>query len=316
MSSSNDHHEYLLSICEKMDKDYEPYGKTLRDSGDCSCGCRFYYLLEDIDDQAISMDWGVCTNPKSHRCGKLTFEHQGCMEFENDPADLAEEDQEVEDVEAVDYSRFISMANYVVPDDVDFSDTPDLEDKMNEPVALIDMDGTLCDYAGAMKYWLKKTAMPGEEIPEDFAGDVPDHIKVRQDIIKRQPGWWETLEFTDFGKMIVEELRKLDYQLHVLTKGPASTEHSWMEKVVWCRTHLQDAGITITEDKGLVYGRLLVDDYPDYIIRWLEWRPRGLVIMPAQHYNEWFKHPNVLRYRGEEDKEELIKRLTEARKRN
>ena len=29
-------------------------------------------------------DWCVCGNPKSHRTGLLTFEHQGCSEFEQE----------------------------------------------------------------------------------------------------------------------------------------------------------------------------------------------------------------------------------------
>tara|TARA_Y100000310_G_C20512920_1_gene729762 strand:+ start:436 stop:588 length:153 start_codon:yes stop_codon:yes gene_type:complete len=49
--------------------------------------------------------------------------------------------------------------------------------------------------------------------------------------------------------------------------------------------------MTITEDKGIVYGKVLVDDYPCYIKRWLENRPRGLVIMPAHSYNRDFEHP-------------------------
>ena len=57
-----------------------------------------------------------------------------------------------------------------------------------------------------------------------------------------------------------------------------------------------DQRITITQDKGLVYGKVLVDDYPVYVVRWLEWRPRGLVIMPANPSNVRFTHPNVIRY--------------------
>ena len=50
-----------------------------------------------------------------------------------------------------------------------------------------------------------------------------------------------------------------------------------MEKVQWCDRHLADFPhqITITMDKGLVYGKLLVDDWPDYVLRWLRWRKRG-----------------------------------------
>lgn len=56
--------------------------------------------------------------------------------------------------------------------------------------------------------------------------------------------------------------------------------------------------ITITRDKGLVYGKVLVDDYPGYIERWLKWRKNGLVIMPASKSNKDFKHEQVIRYDG------------------
>ncbi len=77
-------HEQLWEICRKLPQDYAPYGTTDRESGpdgwgaDCSCGCRFYILLPGH----LGFDWGVCTNPKSHRVGLLTFEHQGCFQFE------------------------------------------------------------------------------------------------------------------------------------------------------------------------------------------------------------------------------------------
>ena len=57
-----------------------------------------------------------------------------------------------------------------------------------------------------------------------------------------------------------------------------------------------------------------MDDYPDYALRWLEWRKRGLVIMPAHEYNKDFKHPNVIRYTGE-NLEEVKRGLEKAYKR-
>jgi len=51
-------------------------------AADCSCGCRHYVPLEGKE----GADWGVCTNPRSPRAGLLTFEHQGCEFFEDDPA--------------------------------------------------------------------------------------------------------------------------------------------------------------------------------------------------------------------------------------
>lgn len=71
-------HEKLLKIVRTLEADYKPYGRAERDSSDCSCGCRHFAKLADD----IGGDWGVCANPKSARAGLLTFEHQGCPEFE------------------------------------------------------------------------------------------------------------------------------------------------------------------------------------------------------------------------------------------
>ena len=76
-----DTHDRLLLLTKKFPDDFEPYGNTSRETnayrGDCSCGCKHYLLLAG----SLGADWGVCTNPKSHRCGLLTFEHQGCLKF-------------------------------------------------------------------------------------------------------------------------------------------------------------------------------------------------------------------------------------------
>lgn len=76
-------HKELLKVVKYLDEDYFPYGKDHRDrdedkwSPDCSCGCRFYHELAGNE----GLDWGICSNPESHRVGLLTFEHQGCRKF-------------------------------------------------------------------------------------------------------------------------------------------------------------------------------------------------------------------------------------------
>ena len=73
-------HDYLLSITFRHDADFWPYGKLERENyhcSDCSCGCHYFIELRD----PFSGDWGICANRKSHRCGLLTFEHQGCEKF-------------------------------------------------------------------------------------------------------------------------------------------------------------------------------------------------------------------------------------------
>lgn len=78
-------HSKLWEICKTLPEDYEPYGQASREEGDnwygdCSCGCRYYLPLEG----SLGADWGVCRNKQSHRCGLLTFEHQGCRHFTAD----------------------------------------------------------------------------------------------------------------------------------------------------------------------------------------------------------------------------------------
>ena len=69
-------HWHLHAICIRLPTDFEPYGYRIRTGPDCSCGCDWFLPL-----QALPMDWGVCSNPQSPRCGLLTFEHQGCPFF-------------------------------------------------------------------------------------------------------------------------------------------------------------------------------------------------------------------------------------------
>jgi hypothetical protein len=78
---SDPRHEKLLLIVKRLPSDFEPWGEHSRSEDwgpDCSCGCRWFIPLAE----ELRYDWGVCRNPKSPRCGLLTFEHQGCREFE------------------------------------------------------------------------------------------------------------------------------------------------------------------------------------------------------------------------------------------
>jgi FMN phosphatase YigB (HAD superfamily) len=185
--------------------------------------------------------------------------------------------------------------------------------KLAEPIALFDLDGTLADYDAAMRRDMRLLQSPGE--PEWIAhvDDEPEYLRERSQLIRRQPGWWENLERYPPGFEILSVARELKFQCHVLTKGPASAASSWTEKLRWCQKHIPDLLVTVTQDKGLVYGKVLVDDWPAYVSRWLEWRPRGVVIMPAHSWNEEFKHPNVLRYVGRESLPEVRERFAAVR---
>lgn len=162
-------------------------------------------------------------------------------------------------------------------------------------VGLVDLDGTLANYSKGVLEGLEKLRGPDEEMVFPNFGEEPEHIKNRIKAIRAQPGWWEDLEPLPLGFDILALLRKYGFRINILTKGPWSNSASWTEKVNWCRKYVPDAAVTISEDKSIVYGKVLVDDYIPYVEGWLEYRPRGLVIMPAQPWNVGYEHPNVIR---------------------
>ena len=169
-------------------------------------------------------------------------------------------------------------------------------------IALFDLDGTLADYDGALRKDLEMIASPHEPpITYDLFSNAYPYLEARRHMITSQVGWWLKLERFKLGWDVLIQVKKLGYRIAVLTKGPSSKYQAWSEKVEWCNKQLADYeidGVTITHNKGLVYGKVLVDDYPDYILAWLAYRPRGLVIMPAHDFNKDFTHPNVVRYDG------------------
>lgn len=175
-----------------------------------------------------------------------------------------------------------------------------------ELVALIDLDGTLADFDGAMNDQLRLLASPAELEDGSWNNMSLDHIEARRSVIKRVPGFWRGLKPIPEGLEVLDLIKKIGFEPHILTKGPFNTTSAWTEKVEWCRERLGRTPVTITEEKGLVYGRVLFDDWPNYITSWLKWRPRGLVVMLDQPWNQGFEHPNVFRHiQGLEGKERV-----------
>jgi len=165
-------------------------------------------------------------------------------------------------------------------------------------VALVDLDGTLADYDGAMLRDMSALAGPNEEDYLPYTRSSKPYIISRENLIKRIPGWWSSLHPIEENMALVHAMKDIGFCIHILTKGPSSKSQAWAEKVEWTRKWLPFASITVTEDKQLVYGKILFDDFPEYQERWLKFRPRGLGIVPLKESNKHFKHPNVVFYDG------------------
>jgi len=77
------HWRLFAEVLELDPRDWAPLGLMERErpegfGPDCAAGCAWFLKLRGD----LGYDWGVCGNPSSHRVGRLTFEHQGCPEFE------------------------------------------------------------------------------------------------------------------------------------------------------------------------------------------------------------------------------------------
>ncbi|HSX23261.1 MAG TPA: hypothetical protein VLE97_10860 [Gaiellaceae bacterium] len=177
------------------------------------------------------------------------------------------------------------------------------ETRPAEPIALFDLDGTLADFDASMRLKLAELRSPGEDPETDdtrFEEELP-YMKARRRLVKSQPGFWRDLAPIQLGFQLLEEAQAQRFLCKILTKSPRKIPAAASEKTEWCLRHVPDLPITQSEDKGLVYGKLLCDDWPEYIEQWLTWRPRGLVVAVAQRWNVGIdlRFPkNVVRFDG------------------
>lgn len=167
-------------------------------------------------------------------------------------------------------------------------------------IGLLDMDGTLYDYVGQLRRDLVPLMSPGESVPDDLWDEGLPWIKARMDMIKSLPGWWYKLPRLSLGWQVYDMAEGLEFEIHILTKGPATKSRAWAEKHRRIVKDFGDKAVTniVGGGKGSYYGTFLCDDYPPYLIDWLRHRPRGLGVMIAHDYNKDFTHPNVIRFDG------------------
>ena len=169
------------------------------------------------------------------------------------------------------------------------------------PIALVDLDGTLCDFSASILEGLAELREPGDRLLDETALNPPLHIIARRKKIMSAPGFWRNLRPIPAGIRLIDLLTTLRFDTFVLTKGPSDNGLAWTEKFEWCRKHVPEVRVIIAEDKAIVHGDVLVEDWPPYAIRWRNYCPNGLVIVPKQQWNVGENNDlvNAVRYDGE-----------------
>lgn len=183
-----------------------------------------------------------------------------------------------------------------------------------ENICLVDLDGTLVSYEKKLLQDLKRLASPKEPpLTRPPRDDAPDYLRARSDLIRANSNWWATLPKLKLGMDMWYLAGELGFRRVILTQGPKRNPSAWKGKKIWIDNNLgNETDVIITRDKGLVYGKVLVDDWPEYVEKWLKWRPRGLAIMPSSKYNEKFIHEQIIHYDGSRSCYKKIKARLQA----
>lgn len=181
--------------------------------------------------------------------------------------------------------------------------------KLPDNVALLDMDGTVCDWHNKLEKDLEETLGPDKDRVTPETRTKVEHL------IRSKPGWYLNLEPLPLGIKIAETLRDIGFRIMVATKATPKATNAWSEKAAWCMKHLPYAEVSVSQDKTLMYGKILVDDYEKFTSPWLERRPRGYVLLPDQPWNQGYEHARVKRVRTLADVDALKPFLIEVYKR-
>jgi len=164
-------------------------------------------------------------------------------------------------------------------------------------IALFDMDGVLVDYHDSLFFSMQRLMSPNEDIKEFFKDIRPDYLENRKQLIISQPEWWLNLPPIETGMQMLHLCERIGFEIAILTKGPVKSTTAWSAKVEWIKKNLGYLPtMVVTTDKSIVYGRVLVDDYSDYVFGWLEHRPRGLALMPKNKETLKLKNKNIILY--------------------
>ena len=168
-----------------------------------------------------------------------------------------------------------------------------------QPIALLDLGGTLCDCSASLRDGLALLAGPNDPTEGESAEVAAANLEARRRLVMGAPGFWRDLPPLAAGFELLELVREQGFSVHVVTKGPHDVPDAWADKVRWCRRHLPDVPVVVTDSKTLVFGHVLIDDWPPYVHDWQRQWPEALAVVPVHPWNHDLPvGARVLRYDG------------------
>jgi 5'(3')-deoxyribonucleotidase len=162
---------------------------------------------------------------------------------------------------------------------------------MIKPTVLLDVDGVLADFAGALLDWA------GPQYTRDHLSewDLTKALGLadRQsefDAVAGEPGFCESLPLLDGAQDFVEDLR-LVADIVVVT-SPYSAAKLWTyDRLIWLERHFKITkhDVIFAKRKHLVRGDVMIDDGPHNVEAFVRAGGRGLLI--DQPWNRHYVTP-------------------------
>lgn len=162
---------------------------------------------------------------------------------------------------------------------------------MNSKIILLDVDGVLADFTGAVLQW--GNLITGlDRRPADVTryGQLfelyPEEARVKIEGIVSSEGFCSKLEVYKGAKEGVAKLRELG-RVYAVT-SPWHSKTWCYEREWWLRAHfsMHNQDIIHAREKHLVRGDMLIEDHPFKLAMWQRVNQEGLALLVDAPYNQ------------------------------
>lgn len=153
---------------------------------------------------------------------------------------------------------------------------------------LLDVDGVIADFVGAICYELDNRYVPEDFKEPSMLEAMSPWDQNRFEQLSRMEGLCESIEPYDDAKSFVEELHELG-EVYAVTKPWKARTWAW-ERMNWLedRFGIQRDRIIFTGQKHLVRGDVLIEDNAENLNSWHLHTDGGIALLLDRPWNRSF----------------------------